>query len=183
MEVCQGQFVYLTDKHVLSNAWAGRLFVEHQVPGACRLAMSNALDFLVVGEGQSVLFEGRQPVLKWDVGGKGVLQAAFDRIHKRYLLLADTGYRVLGHGIHATGGFGTATANCSFFTDDGRALLIGTSDGWFYLDADSLELPASHLKRLPCTDIRCVSRFGDATWFGTPKGAFALHVAGRIDHA
>ena len=88
MEVHKGQFVYLTDEGVLSNAWAGRLW-----------------------EGRSSWPLPRGP----EDGGRK--------------------------------------------TEDRK--------------------PKA---KLPCTDVRCTRVIGEKTWFGSPRGAFAVNPEGRIDY-
>ena len=55
IDVHQGQFVYLTDESVLSNAWAGRLLLHHDVPDAKLLAMENRSDVMVSGDSRKQL--------------------------------------------------------------------------------------------------------------------------------
>ncbi|UCD48956.1 MAG: hypothetical protein JSW27_15635 [Phycisphaerales bacterium] len=88
MDIHQGQFVYLTDESVLSNAWAGRLLEDRDA---------------------------------WPV---------------------------------------------SRGTGDGRQKTEGRE----------------RKTKLPCADIRCTATFAGKTWFGTPRGAFAVNSEGRIDY-
>jgi hypothetical protein len=176
VEVFQDQFVYLTDRYVLSNAWAGQLLVEHHVRGAHKLAMGSLSSFVVVGEDEAVRFEGNKAVA-WQGAGERVKQAAFDPRPRQYLLLDACAYRWLGDlepHIEYT------PLNCFDFSSDGRILLIGTSDGYFGLDPNWRKQEME--ERLPCTDIRCIRTIGECTWFGTPQGAFSLHPDGHIDY-
>lgn len=182
METHDGQFVYLTDEFVLSNAWAGQLLVEHQVPGAHRLAMSSESDFLIVGDEESVLFERQKPVEEWNGAGKGTKQVAFDRERERYLLLDERSYRLFGKRIRAIGQPEMVTLNCFTYSDDGHTLLIGASEGCLRMDPNSVAPLGNDLKKLPCVDVQTIRTIGDVVWFGTPEGAFSLHPDGRIDY-
>src|SRR5690606_479259 len=51
----QDQFVYLDDKAVLSNAWAGNLYLEHGLPEAHILAGGSNFDFMI-SDGKSLQF-------------------------------------------------------------------------------------------------------------------------------
>ena len=181
MELRQGQLVYLTDKHVLSNGWAGRLLVEHQVPDARLLAMGGDSDFLVVGDGQAILFRQGEPFQSWQVGTTAAKQAIFDREQEQYLLLTDRGFELLRHAGHGRAIFEAIVLNCLSYAEDGRTLLIGTSDGYFPLDPNSFEAQPMETK-LPCTEITCIRAIGEKVWFGTARGAFARHPDGRIDY-
>ncbi len=182
METHDGQFVYLTDEFVLGNAWAGKLLVEHQVPGAHRLVMGKDSDFLVVGDKQSVLFHDDKPVQDWKKGGSDVKQGLFYRERERYLLLTRNTIEELGRDMDGTLFFEMGCVNCFDFSKDGRALLAGTCRGYRQLDPNSLRPLGDLLQKLPCTDIRAIKAIGDVIWFGTPEGAFSLHPDGRIDY-
>ena len=102
IETHDGQFVYLTDEFILSNAWAGKLLVEHQVSGAHRLVMGKDSDFLVVGDKQSVLFHDGKPVQDWKQRASDVKQAVFYSERERYLLLTRGTIEVLGRNMNGT---------------------------------------------------------------------------------
>jgi len=46
IDAYRDQFVYLTDKVVLSNAWAGQFYVSHKMPDAGLFEMGSNFDFL-----------------------------------------------------------------------------------------------------------------------------------------
>ncbi|MCL5280801.1 MAG: hypothetical protein M1376_12945 [Planctomycetes bacterium] len=180
IEVFQDQFVFLTDRDVLSNAWAGQLLLEHQVSEAHKLAVGSQSSVLIVGENEVVRFEGDKPV-RWQDVGERIKQVAFDPAIERYLLLNDTGLRTWGQKIRSRVNLGILIPlNCFGFSNDGHTILIGTADGYFRLDPNSFQQERME-KRLPCTDIRCIRAISGSTWFGTPKGAFALRPDGQID--
>jgi hypothetical protein len=182
IETHDGQFVYLTDKLVLSNAWAGKLLVEHQVSGAHLLAMSNESDFVVVGDEKAVFFERQKPVEEWSGAGKGTKQVAFDHEREQYLFLDERNMRLFGKRTRAMGTPEMVTLNCFTYSDNGRTLLIGASEGCLRVDPNSPVPAGSDLKKLPCVDIQAIRAIGDVVWFGTPEGAFSLHPDGRIDY-
>lgn len=47
MEIYKNQFVYLTDKVVLSNVWAGKIYIKHDLPKANSFAGGDNFNFLV----------------------------------------------------------------------------------------------------------------------------------------
>ena len=47
MKLYKNEYVYLTDKAVLSNAWAGTLYVKYELPGAKTFDGGATFDFLV----------------------------------------------------------------------------------------------------------------------------------------
>lgn len=159
--VHQGQFIYLTDKWVLSNAWAGRLLASHQVPDARGLAMGDGLDFMTVGN--------------------EIKQIAFDSQHKQFLALADATLWRMTPDKERTAAFKHHDLTC-FELASADEVLVGTSDGHLRLDAGSCAQKSEIVTKLPCSDIRCIRTIGVKTWFGTPRGAFAMNPDGTMDY-
>jgi hypothetical protein len=182
IETYQGQFTYLTDKEVLSHAWAGGFLVEHGASDARWLALGDDFDFLLVGTSRAICFHERVPIQKWEIGGTGVKQATFDRERRRYLLLTGGGLWCLAPGRESELVLQRGDLNCLALAQDGKTLLVGTSNGYLRLDPNSFEQQADLVTRVPCPEITCIKPLGEKTWFGTPQGAFALHADGRIDY-
>src|SRR3546814_8321873 len=63
MVLCQGEFVYLDKDVVFSNAWSGRLFVEHRLAEATAFAANDAQEFLVT-DGSAVHFIRNDAVVR-----------------------------------------------------------------------------------------------------------------------
>ena len=176
-----GQFVYLTDDLVLSNAWAGRRLVPHHVPDVRLMAIGDDQRFLVAGNRHIALFHSIEPVTQWQASGE-IKQAAFDAKRGRFLFLAgDSLWRVEPDGKTAAVYEGDHL-NCFGLSQDGATILIGTSNGYRRLDANSFEVRGELETKLPCTDIRCIKAIGGRTWFGTLQGAFVTRDGGRIDY-
>jgi hypothetical protein len=146
------------------------------------LALGNDFDFLLVGEGQAVRFREREPVQKWQLDEAGAKQVVFDRERKHYLLLTGSGLWCLAPGREGKLVLERRDLSCSAFSHDGKALLVGTANGYLRLDPNSFEPRAEVVTRVPCSEITCIRPIGEKTWFGTPRGAFALRPDGRIDY-
>lgn len=160
-DVHQGQFVYLTDECVLSNAWAGRLLKDHNLPDAKLLAMGDDLDSMVVGGDAK--------------------QIAFDRQQHQFLHLTDGAlWRVTPDGDESVI-LRRENMTCFALTDTDE-ILIGSSDGYLRLESGTSEQSPTMERKLPCTDIRCIRPIDGKIWFGTPHGAFAMNHDGEIDY-
>ena len=161
MDVHQGQLVYLTDELILSNAWAGRLLAQHEVSNAKLLAMGEGLEF--------------------QVADGNVKQIAFDRPREQFLVLTDATLSRMTPDNETTAAFEHDGLTC-FALTGADEILVGTANGYLRLDAGSLEPKSGALGNLPCTDTRGIRVIGSKTWFGTPRGAFAIDREGRIDY-
>jgi len=156
MDIHEGQFVYLTDKAVLSNAWAGRLLAEHQTPDACLLAMAHGQDFMV--------------------GDSKVKQIAFDAARRQFLVLNDKSLSYVAPDGERESALEREDLTCFELKSTGE-VLVGTPDGYLPLQGSG-----NIVTTLPCTNIRCIKTIGERTWFGSPRGAFAIDGAGKIDY-
>jgi hypothetical protein len=176
------QFVYLTDKVVLSNAWAGQFYVPHQMPDVALFKMGSSFDFLVTGKDVLAYFEQGKCIDKWETPQTQVKQLFFDEMRNRFLLLSNSQLDCFSPKEGVTKVFEGKNLNCLELMSDNTVLIIGTQDGYIELDANSFCPQSALQKKLPWTDIRCVRQIGKKVWFGTPRGAFALHRNDRIDY-
>ncbi|MHC4489629.1 MAG: ligand-binding sensor domain-containing protein, partial [Planctomycetota bacterium] len=182
MDICRGQFVYLTDKDVLSNAWAGKFCVPHRMPDVRLFKMGSNFNFLVTGRDVLAYFEQSKCVDKWERGQRYIKQLFFDKIRNRFLLLSNRQLDYFSPGKGITKVFEGRDLNCLELASDNTALIVGTQDGYIELDVDSFRQRSALQKKLPWTDIRCVKHIGEKVWFGTSRGAFARHRDGQIDY-
>jgi hypothetical protein len=182
LDVCQHDFVYLTDTYILNNAWAAQLLVEHRLPHARLLTPSDGPDFLVAANERLIHFRANERVRDWQFDGAAVRQAVFDAGRKRFLVLNDRGLWRIDPQREPALVFEHGSGNCLALSDDGKALLVGTSEGLLRLDPDSFKQRSDVVTRLPCPEIRCLRAIGDQIWCGTSSGAFAMHPNGRIDY-
>jgi hypothetical protein len=181
MEVYQGQFIYLTDKAVLSNAWAGRLFTPHKKPDAGLFTLGSNFDFLLAGKNSIAYFNQGKCVDKWQTTRNGLKQILFDPERNRYLLLFDDRLEHFTPGRKVATVLESSNLNCIELIKN-NTILIGTQDGYIELDADSLKPRSDLQKKLPCTDIRCIRQIGESVWFGTPRGTFSIDSEGRTNY-
>jgi len=182
LETYRGQFIYLTDKAVLSNAWAGRLLIPHKMPDAGLFVPGSSFDFLLAGKNSLAYFNQGKCVDEWQTAQARAKQILFDRTRSRFLLLFDDRLECFSPGTKAATVFESGNMNCMELIKNEAVLVIGTQDGYIELDADSFVRRSDLQKKLPCTDIRCIRQIGESVWFGTPRGAFALGSDGRTNY-
>ncbi len=177
----QDQFVYLDDKAVLSNAWAGSLFLKHNLPKANIFAAGKDFDFLI-GEGQSL-----QYVSKNNSGWQGALSKdkaiaiKFDQKTNSFWILGkksvtifnpkDKTLKIVFEGNNFT----------SFALLDNK-LIVTTLDGYFEVDAASGKQIGEKKTKLPWTEVTHVTVIDGHLWFGSTKGAFMLKNDGKFNY-
>lgn len=177
--VHQGQFVYLTNETVLSNAWAGRLRIEHNIKGASSFVMGSEQTCLIANRDKLVYYRDGHQVDSESIPGGRPHQLAYDRQRTRFLLLTENGlyFYTPSLGIHLA--YHGSDVQCFALSDDGGTLWIGITSGCQSLDPQTFKPKTDMKNRLPWPDITCQCVLGDKLWCGTARGAFAI---GKNDH-
>jgi len=175
------QLVYIDDKAVLSNAWAGKLFARHTMPGAKLLAGGNDFSFLI-SDGESLNFI-KDSLKLWEgsLAGEAVRDIKFD--------VADNLFWILG------------SASVSTFSPDNKILskvmegsnltciepasgklVVGTADGYFEIDSKTKKQIGEMHKKMPWTEITSISAIDGKIWFGSTWGAMMLREDGKFNY-
>jgi hypothetical protein len=182
MDIYRDQFVYLTDKVVLSNAWAGKLYVPHKMAEVDLFAIGSSFDFLIAGKNTLAYIEKAKNIEKIKTDQKHIKQLLFDRKRNQFLILSDNQLYCLSPEKEVKKVFEGNNLNCIELANNNTILLVGSQDGYIELDANTFEKRSALKKKLPCANIRCIKQIDEKVWFGTSRGAFALHSDGQIDY-
>ncbi|MFC7522617.1 hypothetical protein ACFQRK_01580 [Parapedobacter sp. GCM10030251] len=184
MAVCRGEFVYLDARVIFSNAWSGRLYVEHQLANPTAFALNDSFAFLVT-DGERVHFI-RDNAVKWrgTVPGGNVQQVISHPTDSAvfFLLTPECIYRfseIANHveKIHEGSGFTSADVDAR-----NNLLIVGTSEGYFRFGLANGKIQGELQKKLPWPHIGVVKVLDGKYWFGTDRGAFAVRSDGKIDY-
>ncbi|MBN1805761.1 MAG: hypothetical protein JW837_10955 [Sedimentisphaerales bacterium] len=182
MDTYRDQFVYLTDKVVLSNAWAGKFYTPHNINEAGLFEMGNTFDFLVTGKASLNYVEQDKNINELRIPDKNIKQLIFDRKRNRFLILSDNQLACFSPEKKLKTVFKGKNLNCMELINDNTALWVGTHDGYIELDANTFRQQSALKKELPWTDINCIKQIGEKIWFGTPRGVFAIYNDGQTDY-
>jgi len=179
--IFKDQFIYLDDKAVLSNAWAGSLFLKHGLPKAHIFAAGNDFDFLV-SDGQ-----GLQYVSKNNKGWQNSLSKdkaiaiKFDPKTNIFWILGKnsvTSYDPKDNTLKTV----YEGSNFTSFALHKTKLIVASLDGYFEIDATTGNQIGDKKIKLPWTEITCVAELEGQLWFGSTKGAFMLNNDGKFDY-
>jgi hypothetical protein len=177
----QNQLVYLTDKVVLSNAWAGKLFSAHGLPSASLFAGGKDFTFLVSDKKSLQLIQDSKSLWKGSLPDDEVLEIRFQESNNRFWILGKKSLHTLS-GPDYTLNKVLDGNECTAFDLNGEKAIIGTTDGYIEFNIASGKQVGEINKKLPSTRITAVKWIGQKVWFGTDKGAFALRSNGKFDY-
>lgn len=173
MDTYGSGFVFLSDNAVLSNAHAGKLYVEHSMQAVTRFCMGDSMDFLIaVPAGLGYFRQGRQ---SWShlVEDQRIIRMIYDQQHSRFLVLTNSGlYQFRPENTHFSRIYSQGDCTDLALTDSGQSIIIGTCNGYLQLNTDNLKNTASVITEVPWPEITCVRNIQGRLWFGTTRGAF-----------
>ncbi|MCK5774644.1 MAG: hypothetical protein KAH25_00625 [Bacteroidales bacterium] len=172
IEVYENQFVYLTDKAILSNAWAGKFYIEHGINKPEKFIVGSEFSTLVIGPNQVKLFKQEKEVLNESIKLSDPLDLLYDQTNNRFLILTNSAVYQLDNNTEKLE---------RVFEGDGltalalykNQIVLGTKNGILSLNRNTFSSGALNQK-LPFTEITTVENINGRLWFGSTKGAFKL---------
>jgi len=164
----ENQTVYLDNKQIFSNAWAGKLQIDHGMPGALYFAAGRDFQFLLSDGNQLVFINGAGEKL-WTGEFQGLTEIKYQRFRNRFILTSENcvaAFSAEGKTLETIyEGIRITSAKPSETSD---SIAIGTSEGYLFNPGNQL------FSKLPCNEITCINQIEGEWWFGTVQGAFKL---------
>ncbi|VAX20318.1 hypothetical protein MNBD_IGNAVI01-278, partial [hydrothermal vent metagenome] len=168
----EDQFVYLTDKAVLSNAWAGKFYIEHGLENPKQFVVAHNFTTLIATNNGLVLFQKGKKVWNETIDGLDPIKLIFDLKGKRFLILTnDALYQLQCPEKELSKVYEGNNLTAMAIKDD--EIILGTNNGILTLDGKTFKAGELN-KKLPWTEITAVENINGSLWFGSTKGAFKL---------
>lgn len=180
--ILENQFVYLDDKAVFSNAWAGKLFSRHSIPNAELLCTGENFGFLISDGTKIAYFKDSKQIWDTDLIDDKVLSIKYNIHSEQYLILGSNGLHSFSPDIQKfVKVFSGAEFTCFEPIQNGKEIIIGTTDGYFIINSDGKLLNELN-KKLPCTKLTTVKEIDKRLWFGSSEGAFMLREDDKFNY-
>jgi len=181
MTIYKDQFVYLDDKAVLSNAWAGSLYLKHELPKANIIAAGSDFEFLI-SEGQKLQYVSKNKK-SWTgaLDKDKVIAIKFNPKNNTFWILGDKSIASFNPKDQS---LKTVFQNGNFtsFALLQNKLILTTLDGYLEVDATTGKQIGEKKIKLPWTEITYVEEIEGHLWFGSTKGAFMLKEDGKFNY-
>lgn len=181
MGLFYNQFIYLDNKAVFSNAWAGKLFSRHTKPGAKIICTGNDFNFLISDATSISLLNESKVLDQQQLSNDQILDIKFNKTTNQFIVLT-------GESLYT---FSTESRILSKIFDgsdftaleilNNNEIIIGTNDGYYTIDASG-KLLADKNNKLPWTEITSIKEINDQLWFGSSKGAFKQKDDGKFNY-
>ena len=183
LETYEKQFVYLTDHAVLSNAWAGKFYAEHQLEMPSHFVMGTDFSFLIAQKGKLVFFKNRVAVWEKSLEDFDPVELLFDAGRQRFIVLSKNSIYTFSEAEESLSKkYQGEKLSAIALTADNSRLLLGTEDGFLSLDPESFAETAPINRTLPDTRITCIREIRGRLWFGSARGAFCQRSDGSFDY-
>ncbi len=171
----RNQTIYLDSKQLFSNAWAGKLQIDHSLPNASIFAGGDDFHFLI-SDGEQLTYLDQDGKIGWQGALKGVLQIHYEPLKKSFLIVTTDQLAEFSPGqTKLTVIYSGSGITCAAVTSMG-AIVVGTHSGYLWL-TDKLLISA-----LPCPDITTIKEVNGKLWFGSAWGAFTLNEKGKYSY-
>ncbi len=180
LSLYDSQFVYIDDKAVLSNAWAGELFSRHSMPGATLFEGGESFSFLI-SDGSALQLLKDSKVLWEGRSSDKIIDILFDRSRNTFWLLSNRSIQTFSEKDKKLNEVFTGKDfACFALANNAKNIIVGTNNGFLVVDADSRQQKGDITTKLPWTEITSVQEIGDRVWYGTTKGAFTTDEDGKF---
>ena len=179
----QNQFVYLTNKEVLANAWAGKFYLQHHLKKATHFVMGKDFSVLISGERKLEFFADFK--LKWEesIDNFEAIELLYDENKDQFLILSQSSlYSLDASDPKLVKRYDGINLTSMALAENNSHIVIGTTDGILSLESTNFSEISPLNKKLPDTNISCVSEINNKLWFGSSHGAFALREDGKFDY-
>ena len=179
--IYQDQIVYVDDKAVLSNAWAGKLFSKHDMPDARIFAGGKDFAFLISNGKNLALLKDSKKLWEGSISGKNILDIKFDEKNNLFWILTpETLSSFNPDKNELTGVYSGNNLTCMEISSG--KIFVGTTDGYFKIDIKSGKQDGEIQRRMPWTELTSVSEIDGKIWFGSTWGAMRLNDDGKFSY-
>jgi len=172
--------VYIDDKALFGNAWAGKLYLKHSLPSAKIFAGGEDFTFLVT-DGKKLILLKESEILWEDNYSGEVRDIKYDSLNNLYWILDEENISVFNPSDRKTEQV-TARANLTCIEVIPGKLIAGTSEGYFEIDTKTRKQAGDLKNILPWTNITVIREIEGNLWFGSDRGAFKLRGDGSFDY-
>ena len=171
----QDQTFYLDNKQIFSNAWAGKIQINHNLPDARIFAIGKDFHFLV-SDGIHLVYLDQQGNNIFSAIFNGLQQIRYHEATNSFLLISPTSVAEFIPGQSIKELYTGKGITCAIRYGKQHKIIIGTAKGYFIYPKNIL------IDKLPCIEIQDIEEIDQQLWFGSTNGAFRLNSNGKYSY-
>lgn len=178
----QNQLVYLDGKAVLSNAWAGKLFSEHEMPNV-KLFTGNGDFTFLISDGTNLKCIKDSKTVWTGNSSDAILDLKYSTENGLFWILGTKSLSTFSLKEKKLTVVYNGTAFTSFdVVEKGSKIIIGTKNGYLEVNASTKKQNGKLRTNLPSPEITSVKEIDGKVWFGSNLGAFMLRSDGKFNY-
>jgi len=171
----RNQTFYLDDRQLFSNAWAGKIQIDHGLPGAFIFEGGKDFHFLI-SDGEKIVYVDQAGNVLWSGSIRGICDIRYHQGKNSFIVttpdavieyIPGSGTKELYQGSEIT---------CAMLFGNGADVVVGTNAGYLFLSDQKL------VENVPCPQITNVSEINGKLWFATADGVFGLNEDGKYSY-
>lgn len=175
----EDQFVYLDEKVIFSNAWAGHLYVDHKVENPIGFLGFSYSDFIVFNAHK--LNFVRDGTVLWSISSnQPILEVVKSSHPTKFYVLTSTELLVGNLEKNKLESIFKAKGFVSVTEHQGNVVIAHEQDGLYFLDHEYNLLKKN--QKLPSLQLNVIRSFGENLWVGSDEGAFKINTKDQIKY-
>lgn len=179
--VYQDQLVYIDDKAVLSNAWAGKLYSRHNMPGANIFCGGDDFAFLISDGKNLTLLKDSKSLWDGSLSGDEVKEIKYDAAEKLFWILGKSSISTFSAESKEVAKVLDNSDITCFELAPGK-VYVGTNDGYFEIDSKTKKQAGELKQKMPWTELTTISNIDGKIWFGSTSGAMLRNDDGKFSY-
>ena len=171
----RNQTFYLDNYQLFSNAWAGKIQIDHGLPDAYIFEGGKDFHFLI-SDGEKMVYVDKTGNCLWSGSVKGICDVRYHREKNNFIIT--TADQVIEY-VPANGAkelYRGRGITCAAPCRNGADVVVGTNAGYLFLSNQKL------VENVPCPNITNVSEINGELWFATENGVFRLNEDGKYSY-
>ncbi|MCY1719445.1 hypothetical protein OU798_03780 [Prolixibacteraceae bacterium Z1-6] len=164
--------VYLDNKHVFSNSWAGKIQIDHGLPKAQFLAAGKDFHFLV-SDGNNLVYVNADGEQLWSGKFADLKELKYHEAKNRFILVSSKEVAEFLPSGNIKSIYKGAAITCAQPLSQTDKIAIGTTNGYLIYPENK------RITKVPCPEITCINEIEGELWFGSAFGAFKLNNDGK----
>jgi hypothetical protein len=181
IDIYENQFVYIDDKAVLSNAWAGSLYSRHTLPGARIIAGGKDFSFLISDGKTLVLLKNSENLWSGTNQDQEILDIRYDKANNVFWILGKESLSIFSPESKQLEKVYSGS-NLTCMEVAGEKVIIGTKAGYLEIDSRNHKQIGDLHSKMPWTDLTTIAQIDGSIWFGSTWGAMRLREDGKFDY-
>ncbi len=170
----EDQLVYIDDKAVLSNAWAGKLYSRHNMPAAKIFCGGKDFAFLISDGKDLSLLRDSESLWEGSLSGDEVRDIKFDAGANLFWILGKSSVSTFSPDKKEVSTIIKNDEITCMELAPGK-LIVGTGNGYFEIDLKTKKQVGEVQRKMPWTELTTIRNIDGKIWFGSTSGAMLLH--------